>query len=55
MQQYLETLWEVLVSFFLDVLIALVIFVIALYLARILSSIVRKMLDVLFMRFAPGT
>jgi len=45
MQQYLETLWEVLVSFFLDVLIALVIFVIALYLARILSSIVRKMLD----------
>jgi small-conductance mechanosensitive channel len=45
MQQYLETLWEVLVSFFLNVLIALVIFVIALYLARILSSIVRKMLD----------
>ncbi len=45
MQQYLETLWEILVSFFLNVLIALVIFVIALYLARILSSIVRKMLD----------
>src|SRR5512140_2990434 len=45
MQQYLETLWEVLVSFLLNVLIALVIFVIALYLARILSSIVRKMLD----------
>jgi small conductance mechanosensitive channel len=45
MQQYLETLWEVLVSFSLNVLIALVIFVIALYLARILSSIVRKMLS----------
>jgi small conductance mechanosensitive channel len=45
MQQYLETLWKVLASFFLNVLIALVIFVIALYLARLLSSIVRKMLD----------
>jgi small conductance mechanosensitive channel len=45
MQQYLETLWEILVPFFLDVLVALVIFVIAFYLARILSSIVRKMLD----------
>jgi small conductance mechanosensitive channel len=45
MQQYLETLWQVLASFFLNVLVALVIFVIALYLARILSSIVRKMLD----------
>ena len=44
MQPYLETLWEVLVSFFVNVLIALVIFVIALYLARILSNIVRKTL-----------
>src|SRR5512138_3440953 len=45
MQQYLETLWTVLVSFLLNVLVALVIFVVALYLARILSSVVRKVLD----------
>jgi small-conductance mechanosensitive channel len=45
MQPYLETLQEVLVSFFLDLLAALVIVVIALYLARFLSNIVRKALD----------
>jgi small conductance mechanosensitive channel len=45
MQPYLETLREVLLSFFLNVLVALVILVIALYLARILSGVVRKMLD----------
>ena len=45
MQPYLETLWEVLVSFFLKLLAALVIFVISLYLARILSGMVRRMLD----------
>jgi small conductance mechanosensitive channel len=45
MQPYLETLREVLLSFFVNVLVALVILVIALYLARILSGVVRKMLD----------
>jgi small conductance mechanosensitive channel len=45
MQPYLESLQEVLVSFFLNLLAALVIFVISLYLARILSSVVRKVLD----------
>ena len=45
MQPYLEKLSEVLVSFFLNLLAALVILVISIYLARILSSIVRRMLD----------
>jgi len=45
MQPYLETLREILISFFLNLLAALVIIVISLYLARILSSIVRRMLD----------
>jgi len=45
MQSFLETLWKLLVSFFWDLLAALLILVIALYLARFLSSIVRKMLD----------
>jgi small conductance mechanosensitive channel len=45
MQPFLETLWEVLVSFFLNLLAALVILVIALYLARILSGILRRVLD----------
>jgi small conductance mechanosensitive channel len=45
MQPYLETFREVLVSFLLDLLAALVIFAISLYLARILSSVVRRVLD----------
>jgi len=45
MQPYLEPLWGVLVSFFLNLLAALVIFVIALYLARFLGSIVQRVLD----------
>jgi small conductance mechanosensitive channel len=45
MQPYLETLREILISFLLNLLAALVIIVIALYLARILSNIVRRMLD----------
>ena len=45
MQPYLEPLWEVLVSFFLNLLAALVILIIALYLARILSGILRRALD----------
>lgn len=45
MQPYLEALREVLVSFFLNLLVALVIFVIGLYLAQILSSIVRRLLN----------
>jgi small conductance mechanosensitive channel len=45
MQPYLETLWELLVSFFFNLLAALVILVIALYLARILSGILRRVLD----------
>ena len=45
MQPYLEALREILISFFLNLLAALVIIVISLYLARILSNIVRRMLD----------
>ena len=45
MQPYLEELRGVLVSFFLDLLTATVIFVIALYVARILSGVVGRMLD----------
>jgi small conductance mechanosensitive channel len=45
MQPYLETLREVLVSFLLNLLAALLILVIAIYLARILSGIVRRLLD----------
>ena len=45
MQPYLEALRGLLVSFLLNLLIALVIIVISLYLARILSNIVRRMLD----------
>jgi small conductance mechanosensitive channel len=45
MQPYLETLREVLTSFLLNLLAALVIIVIALYLARVLSGVVRRMLD----------
>jgi small conductance mechanosensitive channel len=45
MQPYLETLRNLLLSFFLNLLAALVILVIAIYLARFLSSIVRKTLD----------
>ena len=45
MQPYLETLRDVLLSFLLNLLAALVILVIAVYLARFLSSIVRRLLD----------
>ena len=45
MQPFLETLWKVLVSFFLNLLAALLILIIALYLARLLSGIVRRALD----------
>jgi small conductance mechanosensitive channel len=45
MQPFLETLGALLVSFILNLLAALVIVVIAFYLARILSSIVRRLLD----------
>jgi small conductance mechanosensitive channel len=45
MQPYLEPLREVLVSFFLNLLAALVIVVISIYLARLLSSILRRVLD----------
>jgi small conductance mechanosensitive channel len=45
MQPFLESLWGLLISFFLNLLAALVILVIALYLARFLSSIVRRALD----------
>ncbi|MGE5375119.1 MAG: mechanosensitive ion channel family protein [Bacteroidota bacterium] len=45
MQAYLESLREVLLSFFLNLFAALVILIIALYLARFLSSLLRKMLD----------
>jgi small conductance mechanosensitive channel len=45
MQPFLESLGELLVSFLLNLLAALVIFVIAFYFARILSGIVRRLLD----------
>jgi small conductance mechanosensitive channel len=45
MPTFLETLWEFLVSFFWNLLAALLILVIALYLARFLSSMLRKTLD----------
>jgi small-conductance mechanosensitive channel len=45
MQTYLETLRQGLLSFFLNILAALVILVIAIYLARFLSNIFRKALD----------
>ena len=45
MQPYLEALRGLLVSFLLNLLVALVIIVIALYLARLLSNIVRRILD----------
>jgi len=45
MQQFLEMLWQLLVTFFWDLLAALLILVIALYLARILSNVLRKALD----------
>lgn len=45
MQPYLETLRDVLLSFLLNLLAALAILVIAVYLARFLSSIVRRLLD----------
>ena len=45
MQPYLEALRGLLVSFLLNLLAALVIIVVALYLARILSNIVRRMLN----------
>lgn len=45
MQPFLEKLSEILVSFLWNLLAALVILVISLYLARILSSILRRALD----------
>lgn len=45
MQPYFDTLLEVLIAFFLDLLAALAIFVIGLYLARILSAIVQRLLN----------
>ncbi len=45
MQPFLETLRDVLLSFLLNLLAALVILVIAIYLARFLSSIIRRTLD----------
>lgn len=45
MQPYLEKLWEVVVAGFYNLLAALLIFVISLYLARILSNIVQRLLN----------
>jgi small conductance mechanosensitive channel len=45
MQPFLETLWDLLVSFSLNLLAALVILVISIYLARFLSSILRRVLN----------
>ncbi|HJS18239.1 MAG TPA: mechanosensitive ion channel [Anaerolineales bacterium] len=45
MQPTLDTVWEALVTGFWNLIAALVIFIISIYLARILSNIVRRMLN----------